>query len=149
MERLYILNPNNFTGIVLNTMPYVDVNARNGKDILNHTYVHNNGGTFEEYNKHHGGVLVALTWEEFEEQYYKPHLNNLCEPFKETTEERFWYGLECLPPKRWTQFDGGEFFFVGECYTANLYTCYVRKGDRHFTALRPITTSSDDIINLK
>jgi hypothetical protein len=148
MDRLYIIDPNNFKGTVLNTMPFVDTKTRHGADILQHTHVDYNGGTFAEYNAKHGGNLVALTWDEFEEQYYKPHLKSLQGPWEVTTEERFWDGLECLPPKKWTQFPGGEYFFVGECYTADLYTCYVRKGDEYYTALRSIHTSPEDLINL-
>lgn len=150
MNYLYIIDPNNFKGTILNTMPFVETGSRNGKDILNRTYVHySDGVTFEEYNRRHGGNLIALTWEQFEKEFYNPHLKSLCSPFVETTEERFWDGLECLPPKRWTRFDGGEYFFVGECYTADLYTCYVRKGEKYYTALRSINTEGDELINLK
>jgi hypothetical protein len=139
---LFIINPENYKGSIENTMP--DVPPK----MVPHTYVHYSDETFQQYNERHGGGLIALGWEEYYEKYYKPHLNNLCTPFVETTEERFWDGLECLPPKRWTNFDGGEYFFVGECFTDTLYTCYVRKGDKYYTALRDIYTSHENLIEL-
>jgi len=149
MEYLYIVNPANFTGNVLNTMPFVEKGAKHGIDILNSTYVHYcEGMTFEQYNQKHGGNLLALTWDEFNTQFYSNHLTSLCKPFAEVTEEAFTEALECLPPKRWTRGNGQEFFFLGECYTANLYSCYVRKGDKYFSALRPINTPETDLFNL-
>lgn len=148
MEMLYIINPANFDGQVLNTMPFVEKGAKHGQDILKSTYVHFKDETFEQYNKSHGGGLLALTWEEFNTGYYAPYLKTLQKSFVESSEEQFMDGLECLPPKRWTRFEGGEFFFVGECYTANLYTCFVRKGEKYYTALRAINTTAENLINL-
>jgi hypothetical protein len=143
MDYLYIINPETFSGTVLNTMPIAP------PKMIPHTYVHDTDLTFQQYKDQHGGKLIALDWDTFYAEYYAPHLKGLCKPFSETTEEQYWDGLECLPPKRWTKFDGGEFFFVGECYTASLYTCYVRKGDKYYTALRDIYTDTNDLINLK
>jgi hypothetical protein len=144
MDFLYIINPENFKGSVLSSMPLVE------KDKINETFVHySDNVTFAEYNKQHGGNLLALTWEEFDKDYYSNHLKNLCGKFKRTTKEDFWNALECLPPKRWTREKGKEFFFLGECYTANLYTCFVRKGNNYYSALRPITASKESLFSLK
>lgn len=151
MECLYIVHQDKskFKYHALNTMSFVDVKAKNGAEILQHTFVHYRDQTFADYNKEHGGDLVALTWDEFCSGYYEPYLKSLQEDFKETTEEMFMDGLECLPPKRWTRAGSQEFFFVGECYTADLYTCFVRKGDKYYTALRSIRTSAEDLFALK
>lgn len=150
MERLYIVDTKKpFNGTVLNSMPFVYKDSKNGADILNSTYVHyTNGVTFAQYNEQHGGGLIALTWDEFNEQYYTPYLQALQTPFEESTEEKFMYGLECVPPKRWTREHGQEFFFVGECYTADLYRCYVRKGKKYYSALRSIHTPAEKIFSL-
>lgn len=144
MECLYIVDTAKpFMGHCENTMnavPQEEVNA---------TKVHHSDLTFEQYNKEHGGTLVALDWDDFNNRLYTPHLLSLQEPFVETTEERYEDGLECLPPKRWTRSGKNQFFFVGECYTANIYRCFVRKEDKYYTALRAITTSEEDIFNLK
>lgn len=152
MEKLYIVHkdPAQFKGIVINTMPHVEKGAKNGLKILNSTYVdYTDGQTFAQYNERHGGDLLALTWEEFERDFYRPHINSLQEPFKETTKEKFWDGLECLPPKRWTRENSREFFFVGECFTDTLYTAYVKLGDKYYTALRSIYTPAQNLFNLE
>ncbi len=152
MKVLYIVNKDfsKFKGNVINTMPFVEKEAKNGKDILNSTYVHyTDGKTFEQYNREHGGELVALTWDEFNTQFYSPYLNSMCEPFTETTEEQFFYGLECLPPKRWKTEGNKEVFFMGECYTADLYRAFVRIGDKYYTALRRISTPFEHLFNLQ
>jgi len=142
MEKLYIIDPTNFNGQIVNSISSTE-STQQYVDYMSEPT------TFEEYKlKKNNPNLIALNWDTFYEDYYKPHLDGLCEPFKETTEERFWDGLECLPPKRWTRFTNGEFFFVGECYTDNLYTCFVRKGDKYYTSLRPINTLAEDLINL-
>ena len=149
MEYLYIVDPAHFTGHALNTMPFVEKGSTNGMEILNHTYVHYyKWTTFAEYNKQNGGQLVALTWEEFNTQFFSAHLKNLCKEFSPITKEDFWDALECLPPKRWTRTSTSEFFFLGECYTANLYMCFVRKDENYFSALRPINTKDEEIFNL-
>jgi hypothetical protein len=144
MEHLYIIDPTKeFNGQCLNTMPLV------APENINETKVHYRKQTFAEYNKEHGGCLVALTWEQFDKDFYQEYYKGLQEPFKETTEEQFQDMLEILPPKRWTGSEGKEYFFVGECYTANIYRCFVRLGDKYYTALRAITTPEENILNLK
>jgi len=142
MNRLYIIDPANFSGQIVNSMTSLE-------GVPQYVDYMDKPTTFDEYKQQKGNEnLIALDWETFDKEYYTPFLKSLCTPFEETTEEKFWYGLECVPPKRWTQFKGGQFFFVGECYTDNLYRCYVRKGDKYYTALRPISTSENDLINL-
>ena len=141
-QTLYILDPNNYKGFAENTM-----SIEAGADI-NTSKVHYCDMTFEQYNQSKGGNLIALTWGEFYMKYHKPHLDSMCGSFEETTKDAFWEGLECVPPKKWTNFEDGEFFFVGECYTADLYRCYVRKGEKYYTALRSIYTDGNDLINL-
>jgi hypothetical protein len=144
MEHLYIIDPTKeFDGSCLNSMPAVPA------EDIDKTEVHYVNQTFEEYNKKHGGSLVALPWESFYNDYLEPYYKNLQEPFEETTEEQFQDMLEVLPPKRWTSSEGKEYFFVGECYTSNLYRCFVRLEDKYYTALRAITTPEEDILNLK
>jgi hypothetical protein len=137
METLYIIDPTNFKGQIVNSM-------RNGfVDYMPEPT------TFEQYKKQKGNEnLIALDWDQFEANYYGPFLKSLCGEFKRTTKKDFWNALECLPPKRWTRKENMEFFFLGECKTANLYTCFVRKGNQYFSALRPITTPENEIFNL-
>jgi hypothetical protein len=141
-ERLYIIDPNKFKGSVFNTMT-----APAGITPTHVDYM-DKPTTFEEYKKEKGNEnLIALTWEEFDEQYNKPHLNSLQKPFTEITREEYWEMLECLPPKRWTNIGvDKEFFFLGECYTADLYTLCVKTGGKYFSGLRSIFMKKEDII---
>ena len=138
METLYIIDPNNFKGQIVSS-------------ITKHPYVDYTGGTtFEDYKKEENNEdLVALPWEDFRKDYYEPYLCGLQGEFKEVSEEAYWEALECLPPKRWTRYGKDEFFFMGECYTADLYSCYVRKGEKYYNALRSIHTKEEDLLNLK
>jgi hypothetical protein len=153
MDMLYIIDKTEkFTGSVINTMPFVNVNTRYGADILLHTYVHNStSDTFGKMQEEYKGNLIAITWEQLYENYVRPYLIEMQEDFVETTEENFNDMLECVPPKRFTYSRGGKYsyFFVGECYTYDLYQCYVRKDGKYYTALRSITTTEEDILNLK
>lgn len=143
MEYLFIINETEvFNGQCLNTMPLVP------QDKVNETKVHYSDLTFVEYNKSKGNTLKALTWEEYSKLNI-PYLISLQKPFKETTEEHFNDALNCLPPLRWTRAGYSQFFFISECYTANLYSCFVKKDNKYFCALRAINTPVDDILNLK
>ncbi len=150
MNNLYIIDPSKpFNGSVLNTMSFVGVNSKNGNNVLQHIYVHYSDMTFAEYNAKHGGTLVAMDWDELFEKYMNPWLKSLQEPFKECTEEQFWNGLECVPPIKWRRDGNRETFFVGERTTHDLYSCYVRIGNKYYNALRSIYTPLDDLYALK
>lgn len=153
MGTLYILNPETFKGNVLTTMtaPTLDNKHPNYNDLLNHTYVdYHDGLTFKAYNEQNENKLIAVTWDYFNEKFYTPHLKSLQGNFEEITEERYFNLLECVPPKKWHNLnDSLNVFFVGECYTANLYTCCIkdRKTNKFFSALRAINTTDDVLIN--
>lgn len=141
MQRLYVIDPTNFKGSVINTMSCLE-GVPQFMDYMKEPT------TFEQY-KEDNPNLIALDWETFEKEYYRPYLNSLCGEFKPTTKEEFWELLEVLPPERWEKREGKEFFFVGECNTADLYTCFVRIADKYWTAWRPIRTPETDLFNLK
>jgi hypothetical protein len=126
METLYIIHPDpaKFTGLVLK--------IRNTE-----TW---DGDTDEE---------IGLTWNQFYDRFYEPYLKSIQKPFKQTTEDDFYEMLEVLPPKRWTRDEkGNQFFFAGECTTADLYSCYVKLNGTYYCALRSIHTKSEDLFNL-
>lgn len=140
-ERLYIIDPTNFKGSVVNTM-----SAPPGATPTHVDYM-GKPTTFEEYKKEKGNEnLIALTWEDFERDYYKPYLDGLQKPFKEITEENWNEMLEVLPPQRWTKIDGGSFFFIEEATTANLHDCFVAYKGKHYSALRPIRIKTEELI---
>lgn len=143
MNTLYIIDPLNFKGQIVNTM----TSAQGTPMFVDYM---DEPTTIEEYRiKKNNPRLIAIDWEEFEKKYYRPYLNSLCKEFQPETEEQYWDALECLPPKRWTTSeDEKEFFFVGECTTADLYSCHVKVGESYYTALRPIGSKADDLFNM-
>ena len=52
------------------------------------------------------------------------HLQSLCAPFSEITEERYFDYMDVLPPIRHTR----NFFFLGEPYHADIYRFCFRAG---------------------
>lgn len=158
MNNLYIINPENFNGSVLNTMPFVTPekineslieynvdfsHIENGKTVYENT-------TFAQYNARYGGKLIAIPWPQFKDEFYSPFLKSLQKPFEEITEDKFMFLLECVPPKKWHDINKTlNMFFVGECDTANLYTCCIfdKKAKKYYSALRPINSKDEDLIN--
>ena len=59
------------------------------------------------------------------------------------------HALEAVPPKRFTRDGKNEFFFLGECETFNLYSCYVKKVDKYYSALRSIEAPTEHLFNLE
>ena len=130
-----------FDGSVFNTM---EVNAG---DPIEAGRVHLAGGLWPDYNGKHGNNLKAVTEKELE-QLLDKYLADLQGDFKEVTKEQYLDALECLPPKRWTNYGkNNDFFFLGECYTYNLYSLYANHNGKYYTALRAINLTTDQIIN--
>jgi hypothetical protein len=148
---LYIYDPSNFKGTVLTSCPFVDLKHPNGKDLLNHTYVHYlDGVTFAEYNKKHGGNLIAQTWDEFYPVLEKYNTDNYVKPWKEITEEEYWDYLECLPPCEWHDLNKRfNSFYMSEAYTADLHLFCIkdRQTGKYYCANRSRFISDSDLIN--
>ena len=67
--------------------------------------------------------------------------DGLEEPFREITEEDFYYFMDILPPLHFR----GNSFFVGEPHHVNIYPfCFERNG-RYFQGLRSIKTPKDEL----
>ena len=122
-QSLYIFDPQNFKGQVLNTMPFVEKNHPNGEHLLNHTYVdHTDGMTFKAYNEANGGNLQALTWDEFWPILENYNKTAYIKPFVEISEEQYYDWLECLPPCKWHDLDSRfNSFFISEALTHDLH----------------------------
>lgn len=97
------------------------------------------------------------TAEEFESAGYKimdetafmEHLRewedfNLCNNWQEIKEEQYEEALDCLPPLKW--YNGG--FYMGECYTSNIYSFYQKWNGKFYTSLQRITTPRSEILEV-
>jgi hypothetical protein len=155
METLYIYQEP-FNGIIENTMHNGTV-GYTGEE-TRRTYINENGSkvteilfenqlNFDEYNELKGGNCKIATEEEISRLFFEYEENSILTSFTETTEERYNDGLECLPPKRWHKFKGLEIFFVGECYTSNIYRCYIFFPDtkKYYSAFRRISETSEEL----
>ena len=108
---------------------------RDGKCLYN--------GRPEEYFLEQGYLIV--TEEEFEVINEK-YLNDLCNNWKEITEDQFEDALNVLPPMRWK--NGG--FFISEMYTSDVSSFYQQLGDKYYTSYQRLSYNRDNILdNLK
>lgn len=149
-SRRYIVDPINFKGTVDNTMTapegldpiYVDYTA----DLYNR----DRNLTLPEYRKAtNKPQLIALSWEDFFSQYYKPYLDSLQEDFKEITADKYEYSLECLPPQKWHDINSRfNSFYIIEAYTADLHSFYIkdRETGKYYTALRSKYISDENLL---
>ena len=86
------------------------------------------------------GYLIT-TEEEFEIINEK-YLNDMCNNWKEVTEESFEDALNVLPPLRWR--NGG--FFMSETYTNDVTAFYQRVDDKYYTSYQRLRYNRDDIL---
>ena len=140
-SELVLIDPLNFKGSIISTV-------RNG--FVDHTNRGDGNLLLEDYLRERNiSSYELLTWEDFDVRYNEPYLLSLQGAWKEISEEKYQDMMECLPPKRWKDLSERiNLFFVGECYTATLYTACIhdRATDRFYSALRSICTSGDDLL---
>lgn len=67
---------------------------------------------------------------------------NLCNDWKQITEEEYERALNILPPKQW--YNGG--FYIGECYSGTLYGFYQKMNGKFYTSLQSIYTKREEIL---
>lgn len=150
MERLYIVNTKeDFKGHVENTMPYVDVDAEGGNELLQSTAVHYTEETFAQYNERKGGGLIALKWDSFNDRFYDPYLKGLQKEWTEVSKEHYWDMLECLPPCNWHNLDSRwNIFHISEAYTDSLHAHLVkdRVNDKYYEATRSCFITDEELI---
>lgn len=69
------------------------------------------------------------------------HLQSLCAPFCEITEEDYFDYMDTQPPIRHTR----NFFFMSEPYHAGIHRFCFRTDGRYFTGLRSVNTPRKDL----
>jgi len=134
---LYIFDPTNYKGSIENCL----TRWADGSETIHYV---DPKMTFDQYKAIKGNEnLITMEWEEFNDKYRKPHLDGMVHDWSEITEERFYDMFECLPPK---MISGRPLaFFMGECYTANIYTfCAEHKG-KFYSSLMYINTPPNDL----
>lgn len=66
-------------------------------------------------------------------------------PPEESSEERFTFALECMPPLDWQIVRGIESFKMEERLSANMTSIYARKEDRYWTFVDRDDLSAEEI----
>lgn len=66
------------------------------------------------------------------------------------TRERYWEMLEVLPPCRWTNYHGVEFFHVSEHLRGDLVSWFAQRGDKYYEftdySKKPLSELFDKVI---
>ena len=97
----------------------------------NGTVAYSNGQTLEEYRATCGFPVRVLSSDEFDKMLDSFH-NTLKTRPERITKERFWEMLEILPPCRWHNAGGFEFFHVSERHTGNLVSWFAHQGNHYW-----------------
>lgn len=125
----YVLDPDCFTGRIVTTF----------SDGIHDDY--EKGKTLEDVRRReNNGSLEAVCKKEFEAMWERWE-SYLQGPFREITEEQYWYWLECVPPLR----HRNGSFFVSEGYTGSLHQFCFKRDGRYFTALRSKRLSNAEL----
>lgn len=134
---LYIFDPTNYKGSIENCL----TRWPDGSETIHYV---DPKMTFDQYKAIKGNEnLIALEWEEFNEKYYKPYNDNMVHNWSEISEEVFYDLFECVPPK---MISGKPLaFFVGECYTANIYRFCAHHKGKYYSSLMYINTPPNDL----
>ena len=129
LETRFVVDVKNFEGKLVTTI----------SDGVYNDY--REGETLKEIRKRENNPnLKALTWKELD-PLFKSYYKSLCKPFEEITEKDYIRYLGSVPPKRHKQ---GR-FFVGECYTGTLYRFCFRYNDKHYSGIRCIRLSDEQL----
>jgi hypothetical protein len=131
-DLLWIIDPNNYTGNAITSMDST------GK-------VHYSELSFDEYNKSRGGNLLALSWDDYYQDWYRPFELGLQGDWQETTEERYDDMLGAVPPIKHQMIGNFSTFFVGEATSGSLHQMFACMGSRYYTALRDVNQSKESL----
>lgn len=102
--------------------------------------------TLQEYMEKNGENLTVVTEAQFNEMLAQHYADLVTEP-QEVEEDYFIDMLEVLPPSRWNNIDGVEFFHVSERLTGNLVTWLAKYDGKHYCFTDYDNKSNEEIIN--
>ena len=142
MERMYLVdNLTGYKGSIVSTLTngYVDYSSDNHNDKKGNL-------TLDEYNRKTGTHCVALTWDELYPIIEQWEENNIITKWKEISEDYFYEMFEVLPPLRFTRTKTGFFFFISEMTSGNISACYLKDGDKFYTASKRVSDPTGKIM---
>lgn len=146
METYYILDTTEeFNGSVFNSIQANSIDEANNYALVDYV----DKITFAEYNQQHGGKLIIIDRDALLKDYVLPYRSKLQGPFEEIPLEKYYDLMECVPPLRMQKLGSRYYmFFVGECYSFDLYHCCVRNmiTDVCYYALRAVETPNEKLL---
>ncbi len=78
--------------------------------------------------------------------------SHYIKPFKEISEDDYWYNYEVLPPEAWTFQKGITFFRISEYMTSNITAHFICHKNRYFSAMMRTTSTNkenfDEVLKL-
>lgn len=131
------------------------VDAEDGNYILTHSETghHHVGEEYmgcklnqklDDYLKDNPDVVIVS--EEELDDLLEAHYNGLKSEPEEITEERFMDMLEVLPPCKWQNMSGVEWFHVSEHLTGPLVSWFLRVGDKYYEFVDDCSLSSEQLM---
>lgn len=98
------------------------------------------GQTLDELAARYSGGIEVVSAEEAREREEAANITS----FERVGKDRWWWLLECLPPRNWTREGESESFAISEAYTQRVHTHCVRirigGKDHYFEARKKIGT---------
>jgi len=140
----YIIDKNQpFKGSVINTItkpPYVDYTE--GKKWEDYKE--------EEEKKGENINLVIINAQEID-KLLKEYHSGLITEWEEVTEEKYYYGLECMPPLKWHNLQSGiNIFYICEAYTSDIHTAYIKATNKdeikYYSASRRLRETDAELL---
>lgn len=144
-KRKYILAPGAFHGSVRSSA----FECNNGEFRVDHHVGEEYMGCklnqkLDDYLKDNPDVVIVS--EEELDDLLEAHYNGLKSEPEEITEERFMDMLEVLPPCKWRNMSGVEWFHVSEHLTGPLVSWFLRVGDKYYEFVDDCSLSSEQLM---
>ena len=145
MERLYIIDPNNFKGNCINTMSSTEGTPQ----YVDYTNHYNKGVnfTFQEYKSFKDNQnLIAVSYDQISLLIHQYNNEHVIKDWEETTEDDFYSLFECLPPLSVKQFKGGFYFICSEAYTGDIHSFGAEYNEKYYLAKFSLRKPNHEVI---
>ena len=94
------------------------------------------GKTVEKYMTELGTGFVCIPLEDALDQINQAEDNTYIKPWKEITEDEYYYQLEVLPPQKWRKVDDMNIFRMSEYMTGNITLHCANYNGKYYSACR-------------
>ena len=134
MNRQYVINANNFTGVVQTSLTNGHPDFSNF-DLATYMQRLRNDHPEADWQIVDSDELETLITEAHHRLY-------LGKPAVKISKDDFYYALECLPPEHWVRTGGIEHFRMMEYYTGSITTQYAYRHGKYIKKMIDVTDKS-------